>query len=213
MSDAIYSSLVKGVAELGLNLTEAKLDLLYRYIKSLDKWNKAYNLTAIRDPQVMVSHHLLDSLAIIPFLKGTRFADIGTGGGMPGIPLAIVFPEREFVLVDSNGKKTRFLVQLASELGLKNVKVENCRAEQLVDKRGFDMVLSRAFASLQDMVSVTEHLLAEQGCWLAMKGQHPEKEITALGSGVLVEEIHSLNVPDIDAERHAVILQPGQRAG
>lgn len=183
---------------------------LYNYIKLLEKWNKAYNLTAVRELKAMVIHHLLDSLVVLPWLRGLRFLDVGTGAGLPGIPLAIAAPQREFTLLDSNGKKVRFLRQAVEELGLSNVRPIQKRAQHLVDKPGFDMVLSRAFASLVDMVAGTGHLLAEDGRWLAMKGVYPHEEIAALPAEIELETVAPVQVPGLEAQRHLVILQRRQ---
>ena len=193
--------------QLQLELGGDTLVLLCRYVRMLEKWNRAYNLTAIRDVSAMLTHHLLDSLVVDDFLSGEKLLDVGTGAGLPGIPLAIVNPDRHFCLLDSNGKKTRFLCQLVAELELKNVRVEQQRAEHLVDYAGFSMILSRAFANLAEMLAVTDHLLARRGQWLAMKGTHPSNELATLPPGIAEPEIYPVQVPGLEAERHIVILQ------
>ena len=177
------------------------------YIQLLEKWNRTFNLTAVRDPAAMVHYHLLDSLALMPWLRGDRLLDVGSGAGLPGIPLAIAAPQRAFYLLDSNGKKVRFQRQVVAELGLENVHPIQQRVQHLVDKPGFDMVLSRAFASLGDMVAATGHLLAAQGRWLAMKGTYPEAEIAALPAEVELEAVRAIQVPGLEAQRHLVFLR------
>lgn len=191
---------------LGLTLSERQQDLLMAYLALLEKWNRAYNLSAIRDPRDMLSLHLIDSLAVAPYLKGDRFADVGTGAGLPGIPLAILFPERHFHLIDSNGKKIRFLFQVRTELGLDNVTEQQARVESLQLETGVDGVLSRAFASLADMVEGCAHLLAPGGRCYAMKGQWPGNELSALPKPFKVVAAHTLSVPGVDAERHLLVL-------
>ena len=169
----------------------------------LEKWNKAYNLTAIRNKAAMIGLHLLDSLAVAPYIQGPRIIDIGTGAGLPGIPLAIYYPELQFTLLDSNAKKTRFVQQAILALGLKNVTVTHTRVEQYEPEQNFDTVITRAFASLPDILKLTSHLLSEQGILLAMKGQTtdiPELE----DAQTTIIPIH---VPDVDAERCLVKIQ------
>lgn len=191
---------------LGLELSEHQQDLLLAYLALLQKWNRAYNLSAIRDPRDMLSLHLIDSLAVAPYLEGERFADVGTGAGLPGIPLAILFPHRHFHLIDSNGKKIRFLFQVRTELGLDNVTEQQARVESLSLEGGVDGVLSRAFASLADMVEGGAHLLAPGGRCYAMKGQWPENELSVLPKPFKVLAAHTLSVPGVNAERHLLVL-------
>lgn len=179
------------------------LDGFMHYLKLLHKWNHAYNLTAVRDPITMVSRHLLDSLAIIPWLKGPRFIDVGTGAGLPGIPLALALPEMHITLIDSNGKKIRFLQEVCRALALKNVEVIQTRVENYHPPQGFDTVISRAFSELDQMVHWTEHLIAPEGIWLAMKGRYPENELQKLQYSSRVESYH---VMGIDGERCCVII-------
>lgn len=199
-------ALCRGAQSLGLTLTGRQQDLLLEYLALLVKWNRAYNLSAIRDPGQMLSLHLLDSLAVAPHLTGERFADVGTGAGLPGIPLAILFPERHFTLIDSNGKKVRFLFQVRNELGLDNVRELQDRVESVRLDPPVDGVLSRAFASLADMVDGCAHLLAPSGRCYAMKGQWPENELSALPKPFKVFATHSLVVPGVDAQRHLLEL-------
>jgi len=195
----------RGVAALGLALDEAQLDKLAGYLALLGKWNHTYNLTAVRDEARMVSHHLLDSLTLVPYLEGRhRLLDVGSGGGMPGIPAAIARPDLSVVLLDANSKKTSFLRQAAIELGLTNVEVVTSRVEAYQPEQKFDLITSRAFSELADFVRLTPHLLADGGQWLAMKGVWPYEEIAQLPAGVEVVEVLPLAVPGLEAERHLV---------
>ncbi len=196
---------------MGVTLTPAQYQKLLQYLALFAKWNKAYNLSAVRDPAEMVSRHLLDSLSIVNTVRdlpGERLLDVGTGGGLPGIPLAIVFPDRSITLLDSNGKKTRFLTQVKLELGLDNVTVENRRVEGFQPEHKFDVIVSRAFASLQDMVEGCEHLLAESGVFAAMKGVFPKDELSPLEKRYMVERSQALSVPGTVGERHLIVLRP-----
>jgi 16S rRNA (guanine527-N7)-methyltransferase len=200
-------TLAAGLAELGLDLPAAVQHKLLAFRDLLLKWNKTYNLTALRDPEQAVSHHLLDSLAILPHVGGGALLDVGSGGGLPGIPLAIARPELAVTLVDAVQKKTTFLQQVAIELGLKNVAVHHARVEEM---RGqYAQISSRAFADLARLVGLTRHLLEPGGRWLAMKGVRPDDEIAALPAGVAVAAVVPLIVPGLDAERHLLILKAG----
>jgi len=199
--------LSNGLAAMQLSLPEATQAALITYVELLDKWNKAYNLTAIRDPKEMIPLHILDSLAISPYLYGSRLIDVGTGPGLPGIPLALAHPDKQFVLLDSNGKKTRFLTQVQLTLGLKNITIIQARAEAYKPDQLFDSVISRAFASLTDMLKMTYHLCAPTGRFLAMKGQYPESEINSLPPDFKVESVHALTIPGITAQRHLVVIE------
>ncbi len=201
------NALLNGTKQLGLKLTDSQCKQLLAYHALMIKWNKAYNLTAIRDPREMISRHIIDSLAILPFIKGQRIIDVGTGAGLPGVVLAIMFPEKELVLLDSNGKKTRFLIQVKTELALDNMQVENCRVESYEPGQGFDIVTSRAFASLQDMLNWTGQLVSSNGCFLAMKGINPIDEIEAIPEGFSVIATHQLDVPGSDGERHLLEIK------
>jgi 16S rRNA (guanine527-N7)-methyltransferase len=196
--------LQQGCDQLGLPLGAQQLQQLVDYLALLAKWNKAYNLTAIRDEVQMVTRHLLDSLAISGHITGKRLIDVGSGAGLPGVPLAIVFPHREFLLVDSNGKKTRFLFQVKTALRLDNMEVCQARVETLQVSRPFDTVLSRAFASLPDMIRDCRHLLAPEGRLLAMKGAYPAQELESVGKTGASVAVHSITVPGLDEQRHLV---------
>lgn len=203
MTASLRPALEAGLASLGLS-TAGLADRLLAYLALLDKWNRAFNLSAIRDPQEMVTRHLLDSLAILPWLPEGRLLDVGTGAGLPGLPLALAWPELEVVLLDSNGKKTRFLRQVRQELGIANVEVVDARVEAYVPPTPFDAITSRAFASLSQFVTLTRSLQAPGGRWLAMKGRLDENEL-AETSGIGVKlQVHRLTVPGLDADRHLI---------
>jgi 16S rRNA (guanine527-N7)-methyltransferase len=206
MVQALRAPLQAGLAT--LDLPQAELaERLLAYLELLAKWNRAFNLTAVREPAEMLSRHLLDSLAILPWLRGGRLLDVGTGPGLPGIPLALARPELQVVLLDSNGKKTRFLRQVRLELGLDNVEVVEARVEAYAADAPFDIITSRAFAQLRDFVALTRPLLAPGGRWLAMKGRLDENELTALADEHVKLEIHRLVVPGLDAERHLIEIR------
>jgi 16S rRNA (guanine527-N7)-methyltransferase len=195
-----------GLAAMNLSLSEGQQQQLLAFLALLNKWNKAYNLTAVRDERVMVSRQLLDSLSILPWVTTDHLLDVGAGGGLPGIPLAIVFPEKRFTLLDSNGKKTRFLNQCVLELGLGNVEVIHGRAEDCQPDQPFTQISSRAFTALENLVTWCGQLLASEGEFLAMKGQYPDDEVAALPAGWQLESSHSLKVPGADGERHLLIV-------
>jgi 16S rRNA (guanine527-N7)-methyltransferase len=190
---------------MNLTATDSQRAQLLEFVALLRKWNRVYNLTAITNPTDMVRLHLLDSLAVLPYLHGTRVLDVGTGAGLPGIPLAVLAPDKQFTLLDSNAKKTRFVQQAAIELGLTQVRVEQARIEHYQPSQGFDTVLARAFASLPDIVTETARLLNQGGIILAQKGKLPDDEIRAI-SGITVATI-PLHVPAVDAERHLIRIQ------
>jgi len=200
------SLLVKGLERLNIKLDDEKIEKLLAYHGLLVKWNKAFNLTAVRDPEAMISRHLLDSLSILPHVDGRRILDVGTGPGLPGIPLAICFPDKELTLLDSNGKKTRFLTQAKIELKLENITPVQARIESF-EADEFDSITSRAFATLKDMVDGSIHLLKEGGHFYAMKGILPEEEIEELDDRVKVIERFPLKVPGEEGERHLIKMQ------
>ena len=190
-----------------LGLARAHSDALLAYLALLDRWNRTYNLTAIRDPGEMVDKHLLDSLAMHAHVAGVeRLADLGTGAGLPGIPLAIVHPRLQVTLVESNGKKARFLREAVRRLGLDNAQVAESRIEQFDAPGRYDAITARALATLPLIVQLGGHLLGAQGRLLAMKGALPEDEIAALPAGWRVQDIHPLQVPGLGAERHLVVV-------
>lgn len=201
--------LSRGAQQLAVELTPEKQERLLGYLALLIKWNKAYNLTAVRDADEMVSRHLLDSLSVVPYVAalGDNWLDVGSGGGMPGIPLAILFPERRFTLLDSNGKKTRFLTQVKLELKLANLEVVHNRVEAFAPERPFSGIVSRAFSSLEDFSNWTRHLGDGETRWLAMKGLHPDDELQTLPADFRVESAHQLEVPGCQGQRHLLILR------
>ena len=206
---ALQSQLEQGIDALGLALPEQAVPRLLDYLALLERWNAAYNLTAIRDPAQMVSRHLLDSLAILPHVRGETLADLGTGPGLPGIVLAIAAPGRQVLLVDSNGKKVRFLREAIRALKLDGVRAVQARVEEVEGR--YDCITARAFASLADMLAWGGHLLAPGGVWLAMKGKAPQEELAGVPPAFAVRAIHPLAVPGLQAaERHLVVLEHAQ---
>ena len=199
--------LQSGLKEMGLDLSGEQQDKLLAYVEMLKKWNKTYNLTALRDESQIISHHLLDSLTLPPYLEGAQtMLDVGSGGGQPGIPAVVCRPDLQITLLDANTKKTSFLQQAAIELELKNVRVVSGRVEAVQGLRA-DVITSRAFAELADFVNWTTHLLQDGGCWAAMKGVYPAAEIDRLPDSVCVERVDKIRVPQLNAERHMVILR------
>ncbi len=195
------------ISKTSLTVTEQQREQLVGYVQLLDKWNKAYNLTSVRDPMEMLVKHILDSLVVSPHLVGERFIDVGTGPGLPGIPLAIMHPDKEFVLLDSLGKRIRFLKQVIHDLKINNVLPVQSRVEEFDPESGFDGVLSRAFASMTDMINWCQHLPKPNGgVFLALKGVRPDDEITLLPEWCSVTDIKALQVPELEGERHLVIL-------
>ena len=209
ISESHAAELVRGAQALGVELSEGQQQQLLVYLALLIKWNKAYNLTAVRDPDEMVSRHLLDSLSVVSFVaeSGQTWLDVGSGGGMPGVPLAIMFPDRSFTLLDSNGKKTRFLTQVKLELKLANLEVVHSRVEQFQPAEAFDGITSRAFSSLEDFANWTRHLGNTQTRWLAMKGVQPDDELQRLPADFRLDACHVLKVPGCQGQRHLLILR------
>lgn len=207
MSTDLAGQLRHGVNALGLTLADAIQQQLIGYIQLLDKWNRVYSLTAVREPDRMIALHLLDCLAILPHVQARRLLDVGSGGGMPGIILAICRPDLQVTMIDSNSKKTGFLQQAVINLQLPNVMVVTSRVEQYRPGQLFDLITSRAFAELGDFVDWSRHLLSAGGRFAAMKGVYPEDEIRRLPDGFVVNEAIPLNVPGLDAERHLVIVR------
>lgn len=197
---------------MGLSLDEDRQEKLLAFLGLLNKWNRAYNLTAVRDEREMVSRQLLDSLSILPWVTTDHLLDVGAGGGLPGIPLAITLPEKRFTLLDSNGKKTRFLNQCVLELGLGNVEIIHGRAEDCRPEEPFAQISSRAFTALENLVNWCGDLLANEGEFLAMKGQFPDDELAALPAGWQVKSSHSLAVPGADGERHLLVVSRAENS-
>ncbi len=203
----VAAELRKGIVALPLRLGAPELGKLLDFLSLLTKWNRVYNLTAVRDPRAGVSINLLDCLAITPYITGLRVLDVGSGAGLPGIPLAIARPESELVLLESNHKKAAFLRQVVGELQLKNASVVCERAETWRPTRDFDCIVSRALAELPDFVGLTKHLLAPGGTFAAMKGVYPREEISRLPGEFRVRHVVRVAVPDLDAQRHLILIE------
>lgn len=209
----LTKTLAEGVRALKLSLTDAQIAQLMDYLALLSKWNAVYNLTAVRDPAQMVTQHLLDSLAVVPAFGGaTNILDVGAGGGLPGMVLAIARPDMQVSMIDTVHKKTAFLTQAKAELGLRNVTVHTARVEQLQVPEKFDVITSRAFAELNDFVTWSGHLLKEGGRFIALKGVMPTEEIARLPAGWKVTGVQALTVPGLNAERHLVFIEAGVKA-
>ena len=207
----LHSILASGLEALSLNLTDKQQQQLVEFVLLIDKWNKAYNLTSVRCPKQMMVKHILDSLAIVPHLTGENIIDVGTGPGLPGMPLAIAFPDKTFTLLDSLGKRVRFMTQCVHTLKLTNVTPVNSRVENHVGDKPYDIVLSRAFASLKDMLHWCEHLVDSDGQFLALKGQFPQSEIDEVSDHFQVVNTENITVPNLDGERHLVWLRKTQQ--
>lgn len=208
MTESLAEQLNTGLQALGLSVavSDVQRRQLLEFLSLIDKWNRHYNLTAIDSPQDRVTLHLLDSLSVQAYLRGQRFIDVGTGAGLPGIPLAIVMPEAHFTLLDASAKRTRFLLQVKASLGLDNVAVVHARVEDYRPETAFDGVISRAFSALPVMLESCQHLLTDTGRFYAMKGQYPEKELRQMAKGFMVEACQPLRIPGTDVERHLLII-------
>jgi 16S rRNA (guanine527-N7)-methyltransferase len=202
--------LIAGASELGISLDAKRCELLLRLVDELEAANAQFNLTAIRDRPGMLRKHVLDSLSLQPYLRGARLADVGTGAGFPGLPLALVNSERRFSLIEATGKKARFVAQTAERLGCRNVEVVAMRAETYRPFDLFDTVMARALSSLADFVAYAGHLCTPEGRLLAMKGRHPDEEISGLPKSFRVVAVHRLKLPGLDDERHLVELSPAR---
>jgi len=208
--DDLEQCLTDSLEQQSLMISDEQLQRLIEFVHLLNKWNKVYNLTAIRDKKEMVTLHLLDSLSVLPFfiekeaLSVKKVLDVGTGGGIPGIPLAICLPEIDFVLLDSRGKKIRFIQTAIAQLGLKNVQAVHSRVEDYEVSEQFDRIISRAFASLEDMLNYCRHLCRREGLFLAMKGQILAEEIAQLPEGFKIDQINELKVSGLNAQRHLI---------
>ncbi len=196
--------LQNGINKLNIKLSLKIQQKLIDYVLLLHKWNKTYNLTSIRDPEEIMIKHILDSLAIVPYIHGQRILDVGTGAGLPGIPLALVLPQKQFVLLDSNTKKIRFLTQAKLILKINNVEIVQERVEKYCPEQKFDSIITRAFASLADTIIKTRHLYKKNGYLLAMQGKYPAQKIPELKASILV---HKIEVPYLPAERHLVVVR------
>lgn len=195
-----------GLTTLGLTASLEQIDQLLAYVDLLDKWNRVYNLTAVRESERMLSYHVLDSLAALPHITARRVLDVGSGGGMPGILFAILRPDWQLTLLDANHKKTTFLKQAVIELGLSQVEVVCDRVEAYQPADKFDVITSRAFAELNEFICLTRHLLTTDGYWAALKGVYPYEEIAQLPADIRVQAVEALQVPNLEAERHLVKL-------
>ncbi len=207
---SLQERLKQGIDELSLDIPDETQQKLIQYIELIAKWNKAFNLTAIRNIDEMLTLHLLDSLAVVPYISGNRVLDVGAGAGLPGIVLALCYPDKEFVLIDTNGKKTRFMTQARIELGLANVEVVHARVDDYgVDKiqplKPFDAIISRAFASISDMLAYVGHLVTDKTSVLAMKADS-ENEISQMPEDYAISEIHELSVPGLQAKRQLLVI-------
>ena len=198
----LKKKLINLIDQTDLSITSQQIDLLIHYVEMLNKWNKAYNLTAVRDPGEMLIKHIMDSLVVSPYLVGNTFIDVGTGPGLPGIPLAIINPDKQFDLVDSLGKRIRFLKQVQFELKLTNIQPIQSRIEEYNEKK-FDGVISRAFASLQDMLTWCKHLPNQQGSFYALKGS----DLDVIPEGFTLKQNIKLTIPELNAERRLMIIQ------
>lgn len=201
----LKAKLIDLIKQTDLIITEAQIDQLIQYVNMLNKWNKAYNLTSVRDPNEMLIKHIMDSLVISPYLQGENFIDVGTGPGLPGIPLAIINPDKQFDLVDSLGKRVRFLKQVKFELGISNIQPIQTRIEDYVSKQ-FDGIISRAFASLNDMLTWCQHLPNQHGLFYALKSQSCENELNSIPTEFCLQTIIPLTVPKLEAERKLIII-------
>ena len=200
--------LEQGVNEAKLAITTETQQKLLSYLMLMQKWNKVHNLTAVRDADEMVTLHLLDSLVVLPFIKAKNLLDVGSGAGLPGIPLAICMPALQVTVIDSNSKKVSFMRQAKAELGIENLEVLGGRVEEIAPNRQFEVIISRAFSDLNLFISLTRHLLGVKGNWLAMKGVYPEAELADLAkeTGLTASKVEVLNVPGLDAKRHLAFI-------
>ncbi len=194
-----------GIVEMGMAVSSDQQEQLLEYLVLLHKWNKVYNLTAVRDPLDMVTLHLLDSISVLPHILGKNLLDVGSGGGLPGIVLAICLPELQVTTIDSVQKKAIFMRQIKGELGLKNLEVEYGRVEHLEASVPFELIISRAFSELNLLFALTQHLLADDGHWLAMKGLSPARELESISAGK--SKVYPLFVAGLDAERHLAVIE------
>lgn len=207
MDSSVETHLNKQVQTLSWEITEQQIGQLFHYLCLLQKWNKAYNLTAVRDPYEMVDRHIIDSLSVVPYInQQTDIIDVGSGPGLPGIPIAICCPELKVTTLDSNGKKTRFQNEVKAALALTNLTVVKSRAEEHADAK-YHQVISRAFASLQDMLKWTSHLALDNGLFFAMKGLYPEEEVSKMPSNFILDHCLPLQVSGAEGERHLLKIR------
>lgn len=206
-SSELKNLLTQKLSQANYVVTEAAQDQLVNYLLLLEKWNQAYNLTSVRDIKEMVVLHILDSLSVAEFIHGKRILDVGTGAGLPGIPLALTQSDREFILLDSNGKKTRFLTHVIQTLNIKNAKVVQARVEEFQSENCFDVVISRAFSAIIDFLEKTKHLCCDDGIFLAMKGNYPEQEVKEISEEFKVLKTYQLKIVGLNAQRHLVVIK------
>ncbi len=204
---SLFAAFDRALASLDLSVTDQQKNQLIDFVLLIHKWNKAYNLTSVRDPQQMLIKHIIDSIVVAPYLTKSRYIDVGTGPGLPGIPLSIMHPDKHFVLLDSLGKRVRFMKQAGFEMGLTNIEPVQSRVEQYQSDLPLDGVLSRAFASIKDMLHWCQHLVDSKGEFLALKGQYPEQEIALLPEGFEVVESVELDIPALDGDRHLIKIR------
>jgi 16S rRNA (guanine527-N7)-methyltransferase len=207
LENELLAVLKSSLKNCDLVVSESQQQQLIHYVLLMHKWNKTYNLTSVRDPQQMVIKHIVDSIVVAPFLDKTHYIDVGTGPGLPGIPLAIMCPDKQFILLDSLGKRVRFMKQVAYELKIDNIDPVQSRVENYVAKVKIDGVLSRAFASLKDMLHWCQHLVDSHGVFLALKGQLATLELQDLPLGFVLQETIKLDVPGLEGERHIVKIK------
>jgi 16S rRNA (guanine527-N7)-methyltransferase len=208
MANPLFEQIKHGCDALDLTFSDEQYTKLQQYVELLAKWNKVYNLTSVRDPNEMVSRHIIDSLSILPFLEGDSLLDVGTGAGLPGIPIAIAFPNIAVTLLDTNSKKTRFLQQVKADLGLENVTVVHARVEEATLPK-FSMVTARAFATIKDIIDLTGQHCDDAGSLLLMKGIRPDDELATIGRGFSLRDVVTLDVPNCDGERHLIRIVKG----
>jgi len=203
-SDKLLKKLTQGIEQANWGLSDSAIKKLMDYLALLQKWNKVHNLTAVRDAEDMVTLHLLDSLSVLPHINAKALLDVGSGGGLPGIPLAICLPDLQVTVIDSNQKKASFMRQAKAELNITNLQVVSGRVEQYKPAQQFEIIISRAFSEISLFLNLTKHLLAENGKWLAMKGVYPEEELAKIQAEL--SEIIPLMVPGLEAQRHLVVI-------
>lgn len=206
-ANQLHDNLQKQLAQNDLTLNESVISKLIDYLLLLEKWGQVYNLTSIRDPNQMIPKHILDSFSIGPYLRGTRVLDVGTGAGLPGIPLALTHPNCHFTLLDSNGKKTRFLTHVMQKLAISNIDIIQTRVEQFQANICFDSIVTRAFTSLTDFLHKTKHLACQKGIFLSMKGQYPSEEINQLDKTFSVTSINPIHINGLNEKRHVIVIK------
>ncbi|MFC3094172.1 16S rRNA (guanine(527)-N(7))-methyltransferase RsmG [Alteromonas sediminis] len=205
--EVLESQLKQAASQFDFGISETQQAKLIDYVCMIHKWNKAYNLTSVREPEAMLTKHIVDSVAVMPYLQGSRFIDVGTGPGLPGIPLAIMMPHAQFTLLDSLGKRVRFMKQCAHEMKIENIFPIQSRVEDHCPEKVYDGVLSRAFASLKDMLHWCEHLVDSKGAFFALKGQLPSEELAQIPGHFTVETAETLLVPGLEGQRHLVVIK------